>query len=129
MAENDIPVFVDPAPAEGKAKAPKARQVARIKPGEACVIVQQGYAGWRGRKKRAITLMIPVSALLAFVSQMRYKPRPEASALDSRTHKKLPGLANYMHIRNEHYAPDAAGRDEVYQPELVTIRRVVEQFS
>ena len=68
-------------------------------------MTSHGYAEWRGRKQQAITLHIPMTALLAFVGQMRLKPRPEAVALDSRTYQ-ADGPNPWKggrHVRNGHY--------------------------
>jgi hypothetical protein len=80
------------------------KRVLPLKPYEARKLIAHGYAEWRGRKDGiAITIFIPINALLAFVGQERLKSRPEARALDSKTHT-FTGANTYRHIRNEAYA-------------------------
>jgi hypothetical protein len=82
------------------------KQIMRVRKNEANILVAIGKAEWRGRDQRAITALISVAALCAFVALMRFRPRPEATGIDSRTHKRLPGGHSYRHIRNEAYSPE-----------------------
>lgn len=105
----NIDVFVQQPNARGELVA---RQVYRVRPGEANVIVSRGYGQWRGRNKRAIEVHIPISALLCFIGQMRSPTNPLPTALDSRTFKFLGWRRGYKHVRNYAYAATAAERDK-----------------
>jgi hypothetical protein len=87
----------------------EGRQVKRIPLSDANVIVGCKFAQPRGRKGLAITLLVSVSvaALLTFIRLQRFKDRPRATGIDSKTHKKLPGFGNYKHMRNIEYSGPA----------------------
>jgi hypothetical protein len=78
-------------------------QILCITRAEAGVMVHRGYAVWRGPKQRAITILVPKNALLLYIGQMRFKGTPEARGLDSKTHKRLPGIRGYAHVRTNPY--------------------------
>jgi hypothetical protein len=95
-----------PRPATLEVYQITGRQVMRVRTNEANILVAVGKAEWRGRQKAAITALISVSALCAFIAAMRFRPQPQATGIDSRTHKRLPGSGAYRHIRNEAYSPE-----------------------
>jgi len=66
------------------------------------MLTLKGHAEWRSKEKRAVTLLVPMKALLLFVGQMRYKPTPQATGMDSRTHA-VSGPGTYRHVRNDTY--------------------------
>lgn len=106
-------------------------QVFRVTPAEASLLEYYGYAQWRGKHRKAITLLIPMRALLLFVGQMRFKPAPSALGIDSKTHKNLGGLRGYKHVRNLSYTPladqlMALGPDSKLGVELANLFRAEE---
>ena len=74
-------------------------------PSEAITLVACGWAVWRGRAQRQITLLISPKAYLGFLGQMRYKGGPEVLAIDSRTHRRV--QLRYEHVRNQQYSGPA----------------------
>lgn len=79
------------------------KRILPLKPREARKLIAYGFAEWRGRKEgMAVTVFIPINALLAVVGQERLKPMPEARGLDSKTHG-FTGPRTYHHIRNDTY--------------------------
>lgn len=81
------------------------RILASISKQEAGMLDAYGAGSWRGKKKpaQAVTLACSKGALVAFLGLMRLKPRTEATAIDSKTHTKLPGTRGYRHVRTESY--------------------------
>jgi hypothetical protein len=76
-----------------------------LKPREARKLIAHGHAEWRGRKDGiAVTVFIPINALLAFVGQERYRIECNPVALDNKTSVKLPGLRGWRHTRTESYS-------------------------
>lgn len=85
---------------------PRDRQIFRVHPNEANILVSNGFADWTGRKHTGILTTIAINALLMFVGQMRMKERSNVTGMDSKTHSSQ-GAANpwkgVKHVRNEHY--------------------------
>lgn len=80
------------------------RRIIPLKRREARKLIAYGYAKWRGRKEgQAVTALIPINAVLAFVGLERLKPDLEARAADSKTTKRE--LKSFFeHIRNDSYS-------------------------
>lgn len=80
------------------------------------MLVHNDAARWTGRKNKSIEILVPLNAVLMFVGQMRYKPRPEARGLDSKTHARERLV--FRHVRNDAYA-DCVGRIGVVEEQYV----------
>src|SRR4051812_34248591 len=92
------------------------QRILPLKRREARKLIAYGYAKWRGRKEgQAVTALIGINAVLAFVGLERLKPDLEARAADSKTTRREL-KAVFSHTRNDTYS--TAARHLTEQPFL-----------